>query len=57
MSRVSMCRVIGESIGRWLDGYRPRVYVPLKALFLVIFHYEKLPIQSIYRDFSFQLQK
>ena len=38
MSGVSICRVVGEGVGRLgLGGYQPGVYMPLKALFLVCF--------------------
>ena len=36
MSGVSLCRVVGEGVGRGFGGYQPGVCVPLKALFLVI---------------------
>ena len=35
MSGVSMCRVVWVG-GGGLGGYQPGVYVPLKALFLVV---------------------
>ena len=36
MSGVSMCRVVGEGVGSGFGGYQLGVYVPLKALFLIL---------------------
>ena len=34
MSGMSMCQVVG--VGRGVGGYQPGVYMPLKALFVVL---------------------
>ena len=36
MSGVNICWVVREGVGNGVGGYQPGVYVPLKALFLVI---------------------
>ena len=44
-----MCRVVRVGVGRvGLDGYQPGVYVPLKALFLVLYLYLYIFISYIY---------
>ena len=36
MSGVNICWVVREGVGSGVGGYQPGVYVPLKALFLVL---------------------
>ena len=53
MSVVSMCRVVwvrGRERGEGLAGYQPGVYVPLKALFIVL-------ISSRLHDYSCKCKK
>ena len=40
MSGVNICWVVREGVGSEVGGYQPGVYVPLKALFLVVDHFE-----------------
>ena len=59
MSGVNICWVVREGVGSGVGGYQPGVYVPLKALFLVLNIFVKIFLingtlrknaHSIYRD-------